>query len=99
MCTVLQQHLNQTNGFADMAPSAAPGRASGAGAGAGAAAGSSSAGGTATPSGASTAIYRHVSPNRMQPVPTYSYLQVRKRGQGQAAKKDGFNGPAVIQAE
>ena len=58
MCTVLQQHLNQTNGFAELERATSPRNQS-----------------TSTPSTAG--FYRHVSPVRYTPAPTYSYLQVR----------------------
>ena len=74
MCTVLQQHLNQTNGFAELS-SLRSGRDASAAA---TATGTSTSGGTATPSGASTALLRHTSPVRLAPIPTYSYLQVNK---------------------
>ena len=63
MCTVLQQHLNQTNGFMELERTTSPRPTTGTG---------------GTSSNASTTLYRHVSPGRSTLVssqPTYSYLQ------------------------
>ena len=60
MCTVLQQHLNQTNGFMDDISPRAPPQSSSA---------------HTNVSGGSYYSARHVSPVRIQQPPTYSYLQ------------------------
>ena len=66
MCTVLQQHLNQTNGGLDEPPrppsSPPPQQATEAAA-------------ESTPA---SFYARHISPVRLHSQPTYSYLQVKK---------------------
>jgi len=69
MCTVLQQHLNQTNGF-DLPPESRPATA---------AASPPPPGGaplaTSTPAPAVVSRRGHISPVRLHYQPTYSYLQ------------------------